>query len=61
MINILVISHNQKGWTYETLFNEHQLLRNKGRCKYFFWGPGYDLETNDILEVIKKIKQKNIF
>ena len=22
MINILIISHNQKGWTYETLFNE---------------------------------------
>jgi len=61
MINILVISHNQKGWTYETLFNEHQLLRNKGRCKYFFWGPGYDLETNDILEVIKKYKTKKIF
>ena len=41
-MNILVISHNQKGWTYETLYNEHQQLIKKGKHKYYFWGPGYD-------------------
>lgn len=34
-MNILVISHNQKGWTYETLYNEHNLLKNKGKNNYF--------------------------
>ena len=57
-MNILVVSHNQKGWTYETLFNEHKLLKKQGNLRYFFWGPGYDLETNDVLEVIKKYKKK---
>ena len=59
-MNILVVSHNQKGWTYETLFNEHKLLKKQGKLRYFFWGPGYDLETNDVLEIIKKYKKKNI-
>ena len=60
-MNILVVSHNQKGWTYETLFNEHQLLKKKGKNNYFFWGPGYDFETNDVLQIIQKYKKKKIF
>ena len=49
-MNILVISHNQKGWTYETLYNEHQQLIKKGKLKYFFWGPGYaKLFSNPLL------------
>ena len=56
-MNILVVSHNQKGWTYETLYNEHQQLIKRGKFKYFFWGPGYDFDTNDVLEIIKKYKQ----
>jgi len=59
-MNILVVSHNQKGWTYETLFNEHQLLKKKGKNNYFFWGPGYDFETNDVLQIIQKYKKKRI-
>lgn len=59
-MNILVISHNQKGWTYETLYNEHQQLIKRGKFKYFFWGPGYDFDTNDVLEIIKKYKNKKI-
>tara|TARA_B100000795_G_scaffold269949_1_gene261308 strand:+ start:3118 stop:4290 length:1173 start_codon:yes stop_codon:yes gene_type:complete len=59
-MNILVVSHNQKGWTYETLFNEHQLLKKKGKNNYFFWGPGYDFETNDVLQIIQKYKKKDI-
>ncbi len=59
-MNILVISHNQKGWTYETLYNEHQQLIKRGKFKYFFWGPGYDFDTNDVLEIIKKYKKKKI-
>ena len=59
-MNILVISHNQKGWTYETLYNEHNLLKNKGKNNYYFWGPGYDFNTNDALDIIKKYKKKKI-
>lgn len=59
-MNILVISHNQKGWTYETLYNEHQQLKKKGKLKYYFWGPGYDFFTNDVLKVIEKYKKKGI-
>lgn len=59
-MNILVISHNQKGWTYETLYNEHMQLINKGKFKYFFWGPGYDFDTNDVLKIITKYKKKKI-
>lgn len=59
-MNILVISHNQKGWTYETLYNEHQQLIKQGKFKYYFWGPGYDFKTNDAIEIIKKYAKKGI-
>ena len=59
-MNILVISHNQKGWTYETLYNEHQQLVKRGNFKYYFWGPGYDFKTNDALEILKKYKKRGI-
>ena len=60
-MNILVISHNQKGWTYETLYNEHLQLVKKGNFKYFFWGQGYDFHTNDILEIVKKYNKRKIY
>ena len=58
-MNILVISHNQKGWTYETLYNEHQQLIKKGKLKYYFWGPGYDFFTNDVYT--EKYKKRIVF
>ena len=54
-MNILIISNNLKGWTYETLYYEQQLLKKFGKFKYFFWGPGYNFDTNDFLEYEKII------
>lgn len=59
-MNILIISNNLKGWTYETLYYEQQLLNKFGKFKYFFWGPGYNFDTNDFLEYEKVLKKKKI-
>ena len=60
-MNILIISNNLKGWTYETLYYEQQLLNKFGKFKYFFWGPGYNFDTNDFLEYEKVLKKKKNF
>ena len=59
--NILVIIENHKNHILNTLYFENLILKKYSRkFSLFFWGPGFDFKTNDVLKKVRELEKKKI-